>query len=168
MFDTWASYESTRAFVTSSFLWQRRGSDFRTAALAAWQPSNHFHIPQAPTGSNDAIQQKARTAFYFNWADDTPFVDNLTNTPNTRKTHAKRAQVLRDNHSIGLFARRFRRTGDFRSARRNGDAGRFRRTGDSRGTGSRCSCCCAQIRPAIRALRNTGVIHCSAIGALDR
>ena len=28
MFDTWASYESTRAFVTSSFLWQRRGSDF--------------------------------------------------------------------------------------------------------------------------------------------
>ena len=44
MFDTWVSYESTRAFVTSSFLWQRRGSDFRTAALAAWQPSNHFHI----------------------------------------------------------------------------------------------------------------------------
>ena len=28
MFDTWASYEPTRAFVTSSFLWQRRGSDF--------------------------------------------------------------------------------------------------------------------------------------------
>ena len=28
MFDTWASYESTRAFVTSSFLWQQRGSDF--------------------------------------------------------------------------------------------------------------------------------------------
>ena len=28
MFGTWASYESTRAFVTSSFLWQRRGSDF--------------------------------------------------------------------------------------------------------------------------------------------
>lgn len=44
MFDTWASYESTRAFVTSSFLWQRRGSDFQTAALAAWQPSNRFHI----------------------------------------------------------------------------------------------------------------------------
>ena len=37
MFDTWASYESTRAFVTSSFLWQRRGSDFQTAALAGWQ-----------------------------------------------------------------------------------------------------------------------------------
>lgn len=44
MFDTWASYESTRAFVTSSFLWQRRGSDFQTAALAAWQPSNRPHI----------------------------------------------------------------------------------------------------------------------------
>ncbi len=44
MFGTWASYESTRAFVTSSFLWQRRGSDFQTAALAAWQPSNRFHI----------------------------------------------------------------------------------------------------------------------------
>lgn len=81
MFDTWASYESTRAFVTSSFLWQRRGSNFRTAALAAWQPSNRFHTPQAPTGSNDAIQQKARAAFYFNWADDTPFVGNLVNTP---------------------------------------------------------------------------------------
>ena len=44
MFGTWASYESTRAFVTSSFLWQRRGSDFQTATLAAWQPSNRFHI----------------------------------------------------------------------------------------------------------------------------
>ena len=44
MFDTWASYESTRAFVTSSFLWQRRGSDFQTATLAAWQPSNRLHI----------------------------------------------------------------------------------------------------------------------------
>lgn len=44
MFGTWASYESTRAFVTSSFLWRRRGSDFQTAALAAWQPSNRFHI----------------------------------------------------------------------------------------------------------------------------
>ena len=164
MFGTWASYESTRAFVTSSFLWQRRGSDFQTATLAAWQPSNRLHI----TLSNDAIQQKARTAFYFNRADDAPFVGDLANTPNTRKTHAKRAQVLRDNHSIGLFARRFRRTGDFRSARRNGGTGRLRRTGDSRGTGSRRSCRCAQIRPAIRALRNAGVIHCSAIGALDR
>lgn len=92
MFGTWASYESTRAFVTSSFLWQRRGSDFQTAALAAWQPSNRFHIPQAPTGSNNAIQQKARAAFYFNWADDTPFVGDLANTPNTRKTYTKRAQ----------------------------------------------------------------------------
>ena len=44
MFGTWASYESTRAFVTSSFLWQRRGSDFQTATLAAWQPSNRLHI----------------------------------------------------------------------------------------------------------------------------
>lgn len=44
MFGTWASYESTRAFVTSSFLWQWRGSDFQTATLAAWQPSNRFHI----------------------------------------------------------------------------------------------------------------------------
>ena len=31
-------------FVTSSFLWQRRGSDFQTATLAAWQPSNRLHI----------------------------------------------------------------------------------------------------------------------------
>ena len=50
------------------------------------------HNTQAPTGSNDTIQQKARTAFYFNWADDTPFVGDLANTPNTRKTYTKRAQ----------------------------------------------------------------------------
>ena len=49
-------------------------------------------MPQAPTGSNNTIQQKARAAFSFNWADDTPFVGDLANTPNTRKTYTKRAQ----------------------------------------------------------------------------
>lgn len=36
-----------------------------TSSLATKQPLPHN--TQAPTGSNDTIQQKARTAFYFNW-----------------------------------------------------------------------------------------------------
>ena len=87
MFDTWASYESTRAFVTSSFLWQRRGSDFRTVALAAWQPSNHFHITlrhlRAATIQSSRRHERPSTS--------TPFVGDLANTPNTRKTYTKRA-----------------------------------------------------------------------------
>ncbi len=82
MFDTWASYESTRAFCyefVSLAAARERLPNSNTSSLATKQPPPHN--TQAPTGSNDTIQQKARTAFYFNWADDALSLAILSTRP---------------------------------------------------------------------------------------